>query len=199
MPQTNSSNPIMRAKLRIDFIQKTKDEYGNVTGLYINMSAVGKSGSYPEDGSDENNTFAKWTPSASFHAYVCNPALFGSLSKGQEFYVDFTDSASPVIAPSPSNPPLGLPDLQIIQSKGWRKRLDEILQEMKGEQSCGERGDAARHLSLSITHLEYAIMRQGMRLKAINEANPGVQPNPYPTSYDPSTAKVEPTADGLKM
>lgn len=85
---------------------------------------------------------------------------------------------------------------QVKQSKSWRQRLDVILQEMK-EQQKADGGE--RHLSLSITHLEDGIMRQGMRMKALNEQEPGAAPNPYPTSYDPSTAKVEPTADGLKL
>ena len=32
-----------------------------------------------------------------------------------------------------------------------------------------------------------------MNLKRLNE------PNPYPDSYNPSNAKIEPTADGLKL
>lgn len=91
---------------------------------------------------------------------------------------------------------------QIKQSKDWRQRLDIILQEMKEQQSM-ERpfgpAESGRHLALSITHLEDAIMRQGMRLKAINEASPGAASNPYPDSYNPESTKVAPTADGLKL
>ena len=39
----------------------------------------------------------------------------------------------------------------------------------------------------------------GMDLKAIGEENPGLVANPYPSSKDPSTATIEPTADGLKL
>ncbi len=41
----------------------------------------------------------------------------------------------------------------------------------------------------------------GMRLKALNEMQPDAlkSPNPYPSSYDPTNTKVEPTADGLKL
>lgn len=91
------------------------------------------------------------------------------------------------------------PEAQIKQSKSWRQRLDEILQEMKAEQKEAPRGESTRHLALSITHLEDAIMRQGMVCKAVNEENPGTAPNPYPDSYNPQNAKVEPTADGLKL
>jgi hypothetical protein len=87
----------------------------------------------------------------------------------------------------------------VSQSKDWRQRLDDILQEMKEEQALGKRGEDARHLSLSITHLEDSIMRQGMRLKAIEEKFPGSAPNPYPSSYDKNNPTVEPTADGIKL
>jgi hypothetical protein len=54
------------------------------------FSAVCKSGGYPADGSDENNSFAKWTPSAELKMSITNPALIGKFFIGQEFYVDFT-------------------------------------------------------------------------------------------------------------
>jgi hypothetical protein len=94
---------------------------------------------------------------------------------------------------------------QIKQSKDWRQRLDAILQEMKAQQLMQRKAawispaEAGRHLSLSITHLEDTIMRQGMCLKAINEATPGTSPNPYPESYNPANTQVEPTADGIKL
>jgi len=49
-----------------------------------------KDGAYPEDGSDENNTFAKFTPNAEFRMTVQNSALIGRFQEGDEFYVDFT-------------------------------------------------------------------------------------------------------------
>lgn len=88
----------------------------------------------------------------------------------------------------------------VKQSKDWRKRLDQVLQEMKTEQlGDKERHDSGRHLAISITELENAIMRQGMRMKEIEKTNPGAAPNPYPESYNPENAKVEPTADGLTL
>ena len=45
---------------------------------------------YPADGSDENNTFAKWTPAAEMKISVANPALWDKFKPGDEFYVDFT-------------------------------------------------------------------------------------------------------------
>lgn len=91
---------------------------------------------------------------------------------------------------------------RIKQSKDWRQRLDVILQEMKTQQSEERKEpphEGGRHVAIAITELENVIMRNGMRMKEINATNPGTAPNPYPTSYDPSTAKVEPTADGLKL
>lgn len=45
---------------------------------------------YPADGSDENNTYAKYSPSAQFTIHVNNPALHGQFNPGDTFYVDFT-------------------------------------------------------------------------------------------------------------
>lgn len=81
-------------------------------------------------------------------------------------------------------------------SKTFRKRLDEILQEMKDHaDKLMFDGDveAIRNHRLSITHLEDVIMRQGMVLKALGTANP------YPESKNPDSPVVEPTADGLKL
>lgn len=54
--------------------------------------AVGPS-QYPADGSDENNSFARWTPSASTRILIANPELLGKFKVGQEFYVDFTPAS----------------------------------------------------------------------------------------------------------
>lgn len=75
----------MRAKMRVSDI-KHHDE--NNEELVFN--AVAKNEAYPEDGSDENNSFARWTPSAELKMTITNPALVGKFVIGQEFYVDFT-------------------------------------------------------------------------------------------------------------
>lgn len=74
----------MRAKLRVSNVNK----HGSYEELFF--SAVSKNGGYPEDGSDENNTFAMWTPTAELTMTVNNPNLFNKFEVGQEFYVDFT-------------------------------------------------------------------------------------------------------------
>lgn len=75
----------MRAKMRIADV--IKHESGDET---LVMTAVAKNEAYPEDGSDENNTYAKYTPSADLSMYIANPALHGMFNIGDEYYLDFT-------------------------------------------------------------------------------------------------------------
>ncbi len=77
--------PIMRAKMKVTEVH----DYGS--RMNLKMSAVCKSDGYPEDGTDEDNTFARWTPSADLIMNITNPDLFGKFSVGQTFYVDFTE------------------------------------------------------------------------------------------------------------
>jgi len=74
----------MRAKLRVATVAMTE------TSDVLKFHAVGPKGPYPEDGSDEDNTYAKFSPSATFDITICNPALLGKFRPGQTFYVDFT-------------------------------------------------------------------------------------------------------------
>lgn len=77
-------------------------------------------------------------------------------------------------------------DAEIIANKELRRDLDAQLQKMKSLPKSRER-------SLSVTKLQECIMWLGMDLKRLNDERP------YPSSYDPSNTKVEPTADGLKL
>lgn len=79
----------MRAKMQIESV--TKVNGGNEI---LRMHAVAKSGTYPEDGSDEDNTYAKWSPSASLEIQIANPALHGKFSPGEKYYVDFAKAES---------------------------------------------------------------------------------------------------------
>lgn len=45
---------------------------------------------YDEDGSDEDNTYAKFTPSGELRMTINNPALVGVYEEGDTFYLDFT-------------------------------------------------------------------------------------------------------------
>lgn len=76
---------------------------------------------------------------------------------------------------------------EIPAIKELRKKIDSVIQEVRSLDSCGE-------TSIAITKLQEAVMWLGMDLKRLN------QPNPYPSSKDPSTGtKIEPTADNLKF
>lgn len=74
----------MRAKFVVENVEKSE------TGERVYFRAVGKSSAYPEDGSDEDNSFAKFTPSAELSIFIANPALFGQFEPGQKFYADFS-------------------------------------------------------------------------------------------------------------
>lgn len=74
----------MRAKVVCASVHKFE------TNENLVFNAVCKSGSYPADGSDDDNTYAKFTPSATFALSVTNPALLGKFVPGKKYYVDFT-------------------------------------------------------------------------------------------------------------
>jgi hypothetical protein len=76
---------------------------------------------------------------------------------------------------------------EIAQTKTFRVELDAILQTIKNSSR------KSRERSLVITKLQEAIMWLGMDLKDLGTANP------YPNSYKPENAVVDPTADGLKL
>jgi hypothetical protein len=77
--------PTMRAKLRVSNIQNYSPESESLT-----FNAVCKADGYPADGSDENNSFARWTPTAELKMSITNPNLVGKFTVGQEYYLDFT-------------------------------------------------------------------------------------------------------------
>lgn len=81
---------LMRAKMKVEQVESHMPEDPTCTGYEsIKFSAVCKSEGYPADGSDENNTFAKWTPCAELKMCITNPALFGKIKVGDQFYLDF--------------------------------------------------------------------------------------------------------------
>lgn len=74
---------------------------------------------------------------------------------------------------------------EIPAIKQLRKELDEKIDKVRELSPC-------RETSIVITKLQEAVMWLGMDLRRLNE------PNPYPSSKDPSTGTViEPTADNL--
>lgn len=80
----------MRAKLRVGAVLPLPDGQGGVAQERLTFHGVSKSGAYPDDGSDENNTFAKFSPAVSLDIVIANPALIGGFEVGDTFYVDFT-------------------------------------------------------------------------------------------------------------
>lgn len=76
--------PAMRAKVKCTEVRS------NETGDVLTFVPVAKSGTYPPDGSDEDNTYAKFSPGGKFELHVQNPALLGQFRPGQKYYVDFT-------------------------------------------------------------------------------------------------------------
>ena len=80
---------LMRAKLRVGSCFPTLNANGEKVAEQVTFHGVAKS-NYSSDGSDEDNSFAKWSPSISLVMTVANPALFGKLIPGAAFYVDFT-------------------------------------------------------------------------------------------------------------
>ena len=79
----------MRAKLIVASVTPTKNGEGVTVSEQVTLFGVAKS-AYPADGSDEDNSFAKFTPAANLSLTVANPALIGKLEPGATFYVDFT-------------------------------------------------------------------------------------------------------------
>lgn len=81
----------MRAKVRVGSVIPTAvTAEGVTTQERLVFHGVAKSTAYPSDGSDEDNTFAKFSPSVLFDMQVTNPALIGKFAPGDTFYVDFT-------------------------------------------------------------------------------------------------------------
>lgn len=83
----------MRAKMEVINVEEFKDaQDGMKISERLSFRAVCKPDGYPADGSDEDNTYAKWSPDASLSITVANPALFGKFVRGQKYYVDFAQA-----------------------------------------------------------------------------------------------------------
>ncbi len=89
----------MRAKMRCSSVKQVMTSTiqqpleNKVHAEELEFSAVGKNGSYPPDGSDEDNTYARFSPFANFKLTCCNPDLWGKFRVGSIYYVDFTEFA----------------------------------------------------------------------------------------------------------
>lgn len=81
--------PTMRAKLQVQSVTKWPAD-GPTTQVSLSLSAVCGPGAFGPNGESEDNTFARWTPTASLSMSITNPALLDAFKAGQKFYVDFT-------------------------------------------------------------------------------------------------------------
>ena len=76
---------MMRAKMKVVNVQS--HDGGNET---IKFRAIGKDSAYPEDGTDEDNSYARWTPNGELSLTIANPELWGKFAIDDKFYLDFT-------------------------------------------------------------------------------------------------------------
>lgn len=74
----------MRAKMQVSKVER------GVGVDRIICNAVARSDRYPDDGSDEDNTYAKFSPMGELTLSIANPALLGKIEPGTKFYLDFT-------------------------------------------------------------------------------------------------------------
>ncbi len=90
----------MRAKFQVGFVHVSTSRINadghydpsaepTKTGETLKFHAVAAS-NYPADGSDEDNTYAKWSPGADLSINIANPDLWDKFKIGDKFYVDFT-------------------------------------------------------------------------------------------------------------
>lgn len=76
----------MRAKMTVSRVERWSG------ADKVTLNAVARSGGYPEDGSDENNTYAKFSPQGELTLTIANPALIGKIEPGKAFYLDFVEA-----------------------------------------------------------------------------------------------------------
>lgn len=88
----------MRAKVYCEGVSQhggkidpeTKKSVPGVGCETVVFRPIAKSTPYGEDGLDEDNTFAKFSPSGRFELSITNPALHGGFQPNEKYYVDFT-------------------------------------------------------------------------------------------------------------
>lgn len=78
---------IMRAKMEVRAVEKSSP-----TVLKLTMAAVCGKDPFGPDGESEDNTYARWTPTATVEMYITNPNLVDKFKQGQKLYVDFTEA-----------------------------------------------------------------------------------------------------------
>ncbi len=84
---------MMRAKMTLTRVHTHRVDGKSDGAVYqedLEFRAVPRSDGYGNDGSDENNTYAKFTPNAFLGMSVSNPALFGKFKVGEMYYLNFS-------------------------------------------------------------------------------------------------------------
>lgn len=82
-----------RCKVKVQSVKLLGGDGVKHTAEEVQMHAVSGSkvnNGYPEDGSDEDNTYARFSPSADFRLLIANPVLFGQFKPEQKYYIDMT-------------------------------------------------------------------------------------------------------------
>lgn len=78
---------MMRAKMQIGSI-----EVFNGGAETLNLNCVTGNKPFGPEGENEDNTFARYSPSGSMKLTITNPFLAGKFKPGQKFYLDFTEA-----------------------------------------------------------------------------------------------------------
>ncbi len=78
----------MRAKVRVTGVKPYPEE-GTPTQEALTFNFPAKDGSYPADGSDEDQQFARFSPAGALSLTIANPNLLGKFAVGDTSYLDF--------------------------------------------------------------------------------------------------------------
>lgn len=83
--------PVMRAKMIVTEVHRSGFPNGTEFQKQDRIKCVAVAAkNYPADGSDEDNTYAKFSPAGEISLTIANPKLIGMIEPGQKFYIDFT-------------------------------------------------------------------------------------------------------------
>jgi hypothetical protein len=73
----------VRCKMRVNSVTQELGPNNIIESERVVLNAV-------TSDTPENKEWSKWTPAAQFTITINNPGAFGTLTRDQEFYVDFT-------------------------------------------------------------------------------------------------------------
>ncbi|MHB1086124.1 MAG: hypothetical protein ACYCZ0_00055 [Minisyncoccota bacterium] len=81
----------MRAKMLVTEVNRVGFQNGTEFVMQDRIKCVAVAAkTYPADGSDEDNTYAKFSPGGELSLTIANPNLVGKIEPGTKFYLDFT-------------------------------------------------------------------------------------------------------------